>query len=251
MLASDVIKNARYNLSDTSPQRWTDERLLSILNDGLKDIAKTTILFIDTIFVELVNEQTEYDLSDFAFKILRVEYEDKPLALTSHSELDKKHPLWQQAVGPKLKAYLIDKQREGCLKVYPKLTEGSQSNIDFGSNYGIITGITYSELELNIEGTLGDLGEVEEDGFIKVFYVRKHPVVTDLTDTLYISDVAEEALGHYIAGRALRDNQDTQNRIMGNEEINLYRQQLSEYSIEKMKNFSAGQYTMPYRPMGE
>lgn len=251
MIAAEVLKNARYKLSDTNPQRWTDERLLSLLNDGLTDIAKTTILFIDTIFIELVNEQTDYDLSSFAFKIIRVEYEDKPLAVSSFSEMDKKIPLWQQAEGEKLKAYIIDKQREANFKLYPKLTNATMDNIDFGGNFGIITGVTYSELEFNMSDDFGDLGEVEEDGFIKVFYVRKHPKITDINDTLYISSVAEEPLAHYIAGHALRDNQDTQNRAFGNEEIGLYKQQLEEYSLEKSKNFSQAQFAMPYRPMGD
>lgn len=250
MLAKDVIKSARFMLSDTATQRWTDERLLALLNDGLTDIAKTTILFIDTVYVELINDQTDYDFSSFAVKIVRVEYEDKPLALSSFSEMDKKSPLWQQAEGEKLKAYLLDKQREANIKVYPKLKNANLANVDFGGNYGIITGVTYSDLQLNVSDTLGDLGAVAEDGFIKVFYVRKHPKVTDLTDTLYVSSVAEEPLAHFITGRALRDNQDTQNRTLGNEEINLYKQQLSEYSMEKAKNFSQAQFAVPYRPNG-
>ena len=250
MLAKDVIKSARYVLSDSDAQRWTDERLLALLNDGLADIAKTTILFIDTVFVELVNDQTDYDLSSFAVKIIRIEYEDKPLALTSFSEMDKKFPLWQQTEGDKLKAYLLDKQREANIKVYPKLKNTNLANVDFGGSYGLITGVTYSELQLNVSSVFGDLGAVAEDGFIKVFYVRKHERVTDLLDELYVSSVAEEPLAHYVAGRALRDNQDTQNRTLGNEEINLYKQQLSEYTMEKAKNFSQAQFSVPYRPNG-
>ena len=250
MIAADVIKNARYMLSDTSPQRWTDERLLSLLNDGLTDIAKNTILFIDTMFVELINDQADYDLSDFAFKIIRVEYEDKPLPLSFFSEMDRKQPLWQQTTGPKLKTYLLDKQREANLKVYPLLQNSVVDNIDFGGNYGIMTGVTYSELELNISGTLGGLGGVEEDGFIKVFYIRKHVKVTDLTTTLFVSDVAEKPLAHYIAGYALRDNQDTQNRLIAKEELSLYEKSLEEYNIVKAKNFSQSQFKTTYNPTG-
>lgn len=250
MLAKDVIKSARFILSDTDAQRWTDERLLALLNDGLADIAKTTILFIDTVFVELVNEQTDYDLSAFAVKIIRIEYEDKPLTLTTFGEMDKKYPIWQQAEGDKLKAYMLDKQREANIKVYPKLKNSNLANVDFGGTYGIITGVTYSDLQLNVSNVFGDLGAVAEDGFIKVFYVRKVARLTSLLDEIYVSSIAEEPLAHYVAGRALRDNQDTQNRTLGNEEINLYKQQLEEYSMEKAKNFSQSQFAVSYRPTG-
>ena len=149
-----------------------------------------------------------------------------------------------------LKTYLLDKQREANLKVYPLLQNSVVDNIDFGGNYGIMTGVTYSELELNISGTLGGLGGVEEDGFIKVFYIRKHVKVTDLTTTLFVSDVAEKPLAHYIAGYALRDNQDTQNRLIAKEELSLYEKSLEEYNIVKAKNFSQSQFKTTYNPTG-
>jgi hypothetical protein len=250
MFAKDVIKSARFILSDTDNQRWTDERLLALVNDGLIDIAKNTILFIDTMFVELVNDLTSYDLSDKAIKIVRVEYEDKELTLTTHKELDKKVPNWPQMEGTKLKAYVLDNQKEACFKLYPKLVNSKYSNVDFGGSFGIITDISYSELQINAATNLGDLGAIEADGFIKVYYVRKQPKVTQLTDVLYVSNVAEEPLAHYVAGRALRDNQDTQNRAIGNEELTLYKQQLDAYSIEKAKNFSYGSFTVAYNPIG-
>ncbi len=250
MLAKDVIKSARFILSDSDVQRWTDERLLALLNDGLIDIAKTTILFIDTMFVELVNGETDYDLSNLAVKILRIEYEDKELPLTTHRELDKKYPAWAQAEGTKLKAYILDNQREANIKLYPKLVNSNYANVNFGGNFGIVTGVSYSELQLNVTNNFGDLGAIAEDGFIKVYYVRKQPKVTLLTDELFVSNVAEEPLAHYVAGRALRDNQDAQNRAFANEELTLYKQQLDAYSMEKAKNFSYGQFSVAYNPMG-
>lgn len=250
MLAKDVIKAARQILSDVSPARWTDERLLALLNDGLMDISRTTILFTETLFVQLINGQVEYDLSPWALKILRMEYEDKALPVTSHEELDSRVAAWQLNKGPKAKAYILDKQKEAHFKIYPVLENSNMSNMDFGGFYGIITGISYSELEINVANTFGDLGPVAEDGFVKVFYIRKHPKVTELTDELYVSNIVEEPLSHYIAGRALRDNQDTQNRAFGAEELNLYKAQLTEYAIEKSRNFSQAKFSSRYNPTG-
>lgn len=250
MLARDVIKAARQILSDVSPARWTDERLIALLNDGLMDISRTTVIFTETLFVALINGQVEYDLSPWALKILRMEYEDRELPVTSHEELDVKTPLWQTVKGPKARAYILDKQKEAHFKIYPILENANVSNVDFGGSYGIITAISYSELEINVAGTFGDLGPVAEDGFVKVFYIRKHPKVTELTDELFVSNIVEEPLSHYIAGRALRDNQDTQNRAVGNEELGLYKQQLGEYAIEKARNFSQAKFKSKYNPTG-
>lgn len=250
MIARDIINEVRFTLSDPNCARWSDKRLLSLLNDCLKDIAKTTILFVDTMFIELVDSQTDYDLSDLATQIVRIEYEDKELTKSSFAEMDKKYPLWQTAEGEKLKAYVIDKQREANIKLYPKILNGNIANIDFGGLYGIITGITYSELELNVAGTLGDLGAVEESGFIKVYYVRKHSEITLLTDEILVSDVAKEPITHYICGRALRDNQDTQSRQLGAEELMLYTNQLESYTIQKSKSFSQSDFTSNYNPTG-
>lgn len=248
--AEEVIKDARHTLSDLGRERWTDGRLLSLLNDGLVDISKNTILYVREKYVELINNQTLYDLSSFAYKILRVEFEDKPLKQTSRNELDRINSTWQAETSEKITHYLVDKLQEGRMLVYPTPVNAVIDNINFGGSYGIITGVTYSDLQLNLGDTLGDLGEVKEDGFIKVFYIETPTTITDIISTINISVVAKEPLAHYIAGRALRDNHDAQNRSMGVEEINLYVKQLEDYSLEKAKNFSQVAYSVPYRPFG-
>jgi len=90
MIVKDLLHKTRHTLSDLTANRWSDERLLILLNEGLNDIAKNTILFVKTGYISLASQQTEYDLSSFATKILRIEYLDEPLAYFSHSEMDKK-----------------------------------------------------------------------------------------------------------------------------------------------------------------
>lgn len=250
MQAREIIKRARLILSDTAALRWSDERLLYLLNAGLLDLTKTTVLFINTAYIKLLNNQPLYDLSEWAFKIIRVEYADAELPIKTHEEMDRKDSLWQLKRGDKLRAYLLDKQNEACLKVYPIPENTHVENIDFGGNYGIMTGVTYSDQQIEMVGSLGDLGEVEETGFIKVYFTRKQDPITDLSTVVDISTVAVEPLTHYIAGYALRDNQDTQNRTFGAEEIMLYAQQIDAYKIEKAKNFSQSAFIVPYNPQG-
>lgn len=250
MIVKDLLKKVRFILSDTDVNRWTDERLIVLLNEGLNNIAKDTILFVETAFVKLNAMQANYDFSEFAIKLLRVEYKGLPLKAYSHAEMDYKDPYWQTTEGPELKAYILDKQKEARIKVYPLLQNASNELIDFGGNFGIITGITYSELQLQVESSFGDLGEVDATDYIKIYYIKRPEEVTSIIEDIELSTLIQEAVTHYIAAGAFRDNTDVQNRSMGAEEMNLYTSQLSSYVIEKAQNFSQEGYTTKYNPSG-
>lgn len=250
MIAHDVIKDARYILSDITPKRWTDERLIGLLNDGLTEIQENTILYTSTMYLELVNGVADYDLSSLAAKILRIEYKGNPLDIETFENLDSKKYKWQEETGNTLKAYLLDKQNQANIKVYPIPDGLTPTNIESNSLYGIITDITYSDLQLTITGTLGDLGEIAEDGYLKIFYIKKVVTVTDINDELDVTTVVKRPLSHYIASMALRDNQDTQNRILAKEEMDMFEKQISQFKMEKAKNFSQMEFQIPYNPLG-
>ena len=54
--AKDIIRQARYSLSDIEADRWDDGRLLALPNNGIKDIAKNTTLFVETLYEITVEE---------------------------------------------------------------------------------------------------------------------------------------------------------------------------------------------------
>ena len=274
MLAKDVLKSARYILSDTSVSRWTDERLLALLNDGLADIAKTTILFIDTLWVPVINNVVDYDLSDKVIKIHRVEYMDEVIEQRTFEEMDSvpftnrlsksqsvsngnnfgdnlipRSTKWQQDKGTRPLAIIYNKQSQGQFKIYPIVENANNTNYIFNQLYGIITGISYSEVQFITADLFGDLGALEQLSALKLYYTRKHPKITDINAEIEIDDLALEPLAHYIAGRALRDNADVQNRSMGNEELEFYKNSLSDYSIEKANNFGTRVHETEYRPL--
>jgi len=254
MIVQELLQKVRFTLSDVSRDRWSDERLISLINDCISQITRKTILFVETQYIKLVNNKVDYDISNIAVKILRIEYEKEPLAVLSHNDLDLKNSSWQEQTGSKIKAYILDKQKEGHFKLYPILNNTSvtlnNGNINYSGNYGIITGITYSEIPLVMSGIFGDISPVTADGYIKVFYIERHTKFTDIAQEIKISSVAEEMLQHYIVGMAFRDNQDTQSRALSKEELDMYEAQLEEYSFEKAKNFSQASYIVKYNAMG-
>lgn len=254
MLVQDLLTKVRYTLSDLNRERWTDARLIALINDCMSQLTSKTILFVETAYIQLINNLADYDISNIAVKILRIEYENLPLPTYSFDDMDSKEPLWQEKKGTKLKAYILDKQKEARFKTYPILdnTEVEQSNgtITYSGPYGIITGITYFEIPLVMSGTFGDISPVAADGYIKVYFIKRHSTFTDVADTIDISSVAEEIMQHYIVGRALRDNQDTQSRALSKEELDMYEAQLEDYSFEKAKNFSQSSHLTKYNSMG-
>lgn len=277
MLAKDILKSARYILSDTAATRWTDERLLALINDGLADIAKTTILFIDVIFLSIVDLVVDYDLGDKIIKIHRVEYLDKPIVMRTFEEMDatpfnnqsirrshssstsfssdfssdiNHNTRWQFEKGPKPLAIIYNKHNQGQFKLYPIVKNANNPNIIFTQLFGIITAISYSDVQFIVEDLFGDLGELEKLTVLKIYYTRKHPKIIDINDKIELDDLTLEPLAHYVAGRALRDNADVQNRAMGNEELQFYMKSLEDYSIEKSKSFGTRVHEAMYRPSG-
>lgn len=253
MLAKDILKQARYTLSDTDKNRWSDDRLLALLDEGVKNIALTTTLFVETMLMPVVDNVADIDLSDLATKIIRIEYLDEALPLVSYEELDKLgytgRP-WQQKEGERPEFFVYDKQKRGAIRQYPLVRNAYNPYIIYSQTYGITTGITYSDILPIFTDVYGDLGDIPDDALLKIFYIRKHDTIDNVEDELHIDELCKQPLIHYVAGRALRDNQDTQNRVMGGEELNFYTGLINEFSIEKSKNFARTKRATPYRPLG-
>jgi hypothetical protein len=248
MLASAILTDARYTLSDTNKKRWTDARLLSLLYQGIVEAAQKTTLFQEELYITLTNGLSTIDLSDRALVVYRVEYLDEPVEFKSYEEMDKSSSTWQKVIGPKLLKVVYDKSNRGVLKLYPTIENSVNTNIEYSSPFGIVTGLTYTEITLDITTDFGDLSSVDPTGYVKVFYRKKPAVISDITTELEVDDVLHEPLTHYVIGMALRDNTDAQNRAMGKEEIALFYEQIDQFSIAKSKNFARADNIVEYKP---
>lgn len=247
--AKDIIKKARYNLSDADGTRWTDERLLSLLSDGIKDVAKNTTLFVENIFYVVEDLVVDIDLTDVSTKILRAEYLDEPLPFYSFDEMDQKFGKeWQLTEGTKVEALVYDKQRNSLLKQYPIVENAQNTHIEYDGVYGIVTYISYSDIEPVLEEYYGDVASIPDDALIKFYYIRKHDEVTDINTVLEIDELLMQPLVHFVTGQAFRDNQDVQNRTLGNEELKFYYGMVEEYNLQKSELFVRTAHEARYRP---
>lgn len=251
MKAKDILDNARYTLSDLAKDRWTDARLLALLNEGLTLINTKTTIFVETKIIVLTDLVADLDLSASATKIVRAEYLDEKVPLKTMDEMDSEQgKAWMTKKGPKLEAIVYSKQKRGLYRLYPVPENAQNSNISYSSPYGIITEISYSDIQPVMFDLYGDIEGIPDDALLKIFLVRKHSNITDVNEELNIDDIVTQPLTHFIAGRAFRDNQDTQHRALADEELKFFYSLINEFSIEKAENFARTNRATAYLPMG-
>jgi len=244
METGEVITGAREILSDLDKDRWADERLINLLNNGLLDLAMNTNLFTSKKYVELQNNVRSYDFSEVAVRILRVQYLEKVLPFKTLEEMDSQNISWETVTGDTPKAIIINKQNRSNFTVYPEPLDVPGEGIEFPEAYGIVTSFTYAELDF--ADVYGDIASITIPGLI-VSYSEKQPKVETLVDVVTVDEFAKVALEHYIAGFAFRDNMDAQNRQMGAEEIALYSTLMNKMKEEKSKNFTQTSYYTEYQ----
>lgn len=237
--ASVVISRARNTLSDTdaTAYRWSDTQLLELLNEGLERLLIDTEILETSGLVKLQDNVQHYTMEPYALKITRIEHDYGALPFYSHKEMDKKVAQWYTTNGNIPEAIIYDKGNRGEFQVYP--TPGtSVIPIQSNSPFGVVTSVSNIDSATMIydsEGLIAD-GTIAE--YLKVFYVAKPAILATTADLLPTDPMWDTALKHYIAGMALRTNQDTQNRAMGQEELQMY-----AASTNTMKNFTSGDFT--------
>jgi len=88
MLINDLVIKARRILGDTDKQRWSDERMLDIVNGGLKDINKFAGAYRSEHFTEINNFRRRYPLPLDLLKVTSVVYEGNEVPIRNKKDLD-------------------------------------------------------------------------------------------------------------------------------------------------------------------
>ena len=139
----NILTRARDTLADPTAQRWSDDRLLRILDEGHKDLAKQTKILKSqqTILVEFGVHT--YTLPENLWLITRAAYADKELDLVSYDSMDKRArdehsnsksqdsdargssnsyehtSTWPLDEGSEITALVYDNRNLGEIRVYP------------------------------------------------------------------------------------------------------------------------------------
>lgn len=316
----EILVRVRDTLADPRGERWSDSRLIRLIDEAQLDICMRAKLLRSSISFNIIDGVADYKLPDDVMLIDRVVVNGNRIDLISHNYLDEHFKNWECDKG-KVTHCVFDKQRRGHIKLYPIPEMGSKACLDFEQSYSELTpsGIIadFGEVALgNKFGTVAqdfgcvtdmigvvkfeyegqnpnveivpyvipqdfgcvtkilydqptykpkeDFGEVVKfDGYttnsdfgmvtgifdntdyytmnddfgvitgldimasvIEINYLKKPNKVSTLYDNLEIEDLFDKAIKYYVVSQALKDDMDTQNRVVGNEEFQFYLREL-------------------------
>lgn len=275
---SSIIIRARDTLADPEGDRWSDERLLRLVDEAQKDICRRAKLLRTKKNIPIINGVPSVDLPSDMLLLDRVLYDNIVLPFSSHMEMDEAYGAWEKVEGnPSILVY--DKQSRGETKLYPipinldldTYVFTSPGYIDSGvvidtdPDFGIVAGIedTTQNIDYGVltssdilsyyesfwEDNLGVTTGIDEGlSILTVYYLKKPKDITSMEDSLEIDDIFNSAIKYYVTGKALRDDMDTQNRIVGNEELQFYDRELKEAISDDMMDFTRNntQYSTKY-----
>ena len=253
----NILLRARDSLADQQKQRWSDERLLRLLDEAQKDTVRRAKLLRQEQIVFTHPNQDTYDLPSDLMLLTRVLVEGKPLTFITREELDELEPYWESKEGTPTHV-VIDRDSRRVLRVYPKPSDFDELEWDwqftqigphlytdaaFGEivsvegmdvdTFGVVTEV--EGMDVNIYGVVSDM--LEYGGKATIYYLRKPKEINSIQDELEIDDIFDSAIKYYIVGKALRDDQDTMNRAVGNEELQFYYRELREALNDDSRDF--------------
>lgn len=264
---TDIILRSRDTLADPQGNRWTDDRLLRLVDEAQKDLCKNSGLLRDRVTIKLVINQSTYSLPDTFHKLDRVQMNYNGvrylLPMKSHLELDDTTKNWEEETGTPT-TVVYDKQKKKELKLYPTPiaqedfpvsvcpAEGFTSYLD---NKGIdvhgvvanIDGVYITAESVDAYGILSDWAEASNE--IIIDFVKSPITITTDLDELEVTEDFDQAIKYYITGMALRDDMDTQNRTFGAEELSLYNVILEDAKVQSELDFTKAnrQYQSRYQ----
>lgn len=253
MSIPSILSLVRDRLADPNKQRWSDDRLLRLLDSAQKDFARQTECFKGTFSLPLSANKAVYTLPADCWRIMRANFYDVNLPLYSYEHMDSLDINWYTRTGPEVKAVVFDKRNETEIRFYPIMDDSilgnvytfvNESDVDYaGGNLGVVTAIddftfnspygVVTELfsvdiqhdEMNsVYGVV--IGIAEADSNVVIIYIRDPKTITSITDTLEIGARWEQAMENYVVGNCFLDDLDTQYQARGATALQLYDREL-------------------------
>lgn len=228
-----ILHKVRKVLADNKKQRWSDDDLISLFNDGLENFILQARTLKLKSYIELEQNTAIYNLSDFAISIDRIQYLERALVSKTEEDMDRIDISWQIKEGKEPKYVIFDNLQQGVFRLYPIVTDNVLNNIEQNNKYGVLIDISV----LDDLFLLPSFAEAEQAGkkFIIVYYVGKpREVASDSQDEdIDLDTIYDQALIAYISGQALRYDADTLNRQFGAEQLSIYKSYVDQAIVKE------------------
>jgi hypothetical protein len=205
--AEKILLRARDTLADPDKERWTDDRLLRLVNEAQEDIAKQSRILKGRADVSMEIGVAEYPLPDDVWLITRATFDDCPIKFVSYDQMDElarkavvtddrynsgerynndyydyQAVCWDTETGDTIDAIVYDRRDLSKLRVYPIPNESLSQNDYTFENAGppTFTGDEY----------LGVVSAIDDYTFDSVF-----GVVTNLYDPFIDKETFQSPFG--------------------------------------------------------
>lgn len=113
-----ILTRARDTLGDPDKTRWSDERLLRLLDEGQKDLCRRAKLLRAKAEFIVFDGKGYYDMPEDFLLLDKVTINDMPVPLIGHTDLDHKVAKWETLTGA-VQNVVFDKQLRGKIRLFP------------------------------------------------------------------------------------------------------------------------------------
>lgn len=278
----EILVRVRDTLADPNKERWSDPRLIRLVDEAQKQIVLQAKTLRATKVIQIFAGVAELVLPDDCYRLLRVTQAGKAgsylpkgvvVQLASFDQMDATYETnWEDIEGSVLERIIFDKLKRGKIRLYPIPTEDNLVwTIDADSVVHDQFGLVVAVEDYNVSPIYGVASDFEGATFVNhetgeadwagvtvyvtgspasltIRYLKRPETIVDALSSLEIDDAYDQAIKFYVTGMALRDDKDVQNRQIGNEELILFRGAMEEAIRDGEKDFVGAntQYKVPY-----
>jgi len=214
---TEILIRARDTLADPDKERWSDARLVRLVDECQKAICVSAKLLKTSVSIAAKAGQSNYLLPDNYILLTRALYNKSKLEIVGSDKLDFMLGIdWTTIEG--IPQYLsTDNLNRQIIRLSP--TPKAPITVD-----------------------------TNDDIYIRIYYVKMPDTITSIDDDLELEELYDTMITRYVIGMCLRDDMDTQNRLVGNEELAMYNNWMKEITLQASKDLTDNNlYTTVYR----
>ncbi|AFV51091.1 structural protein [Vibrio phage VPMS1] len=190
---AEILTRVRDSLADPNKERWTDARLVRLIDEAQKVISRRFELFRGETLVGLTVDDPTYKLPSDVWRITRASFDQRLVPMMTYDEMDKRDSAWMTRTGAKLEAIIFNNRSMNEIRVYPLPDEDFLSvEYEFETDFGSVDKPELSEGE-----EFGVVSDIDSDfeanffNFYKIFGVtdqfegktgRLFGLISDITD---------------------------------------------------------------------
>ncbi|BAM63141.1 hypothetical protein [Edwardsiella phage IW-1] len=162
-----IIADARYSLADPKGERWTDERLLRLLSQGQKDLARELKLLKAETSLALSPGQAMYKLPEDLWLITRAAFSLVRIPLLSYDAMDSADAAWFARTGNRVENLVYDLRNVDTIRVWPTPDDDIDKDVYVFEGEGVLVGTmdtaygVYADAPIDkVNGVLASLDEL-------------------------------------------------------------------------------------------